>query len=209
MANYKRAGRSSLSPGEKLLFLAGVLFSLILITTAMMGGLFARYTTRSQGSDSARVAAFGNLTLTESAAPFENNTWRIIPGVELTKKATVAFESSEVAVYIFLQMDMSDHWKTADQKTFTLSQDGTDILTWELEGEWTYLDEGVYYIALPPNTPLEKDIIAQDGKITVNPMATKAQLAALTGSITLDFQATAVQSGGFDGPAQAWASVSQ
>lgn len=209
MANYKRAGRSSLSPGEKLLFLAGVLFSLILITTAMMGGLFARYTTRSQGSDSARVAAFGNLTLTESAAPFENNTWRIIPGVELTKKATVTFESSEVAVYIFLKMDMSDHWKTADQKTFTLSQDGTDILTWELEGEWTYLDEGVYYIALPPNTPFEKDIIAQDGKITVSPMATKAQLAALTGSITLDFQATAVQSGGFDGPAQAWASVSQ
>jgi len=209
MANYKRAGRSSLSPGEKLLFLAGVLFSLILITTAMMGGLFARYTTRSQGSDSARVAAFGNLTLTESAAPFENNTWRIIPGVELTKKATVTFESSEVAVYIFLKMDMSDHWQTTDHKTFTLSQDGTDVLTWELEGEWTYLDEGVYYITLPPNTPFEKDIIAQDGKITVSPMANKAQLAALTGSITLDFQATAVQSGGFDGPAQAWASVSQ
>lgn len=208
MANNKTRGRSSLTPGEKLLFLAGILFSLVLITTAMMGGLFARYTTKDSGHDGARVATFGNLTLTESPAPFENNTWRFQPGVDLTKKATVTFDASEVAVYVFLKIDLSGHWETTDHKIFTLSQDGTTVMTWELEEEWNHLDGTVYYIALDPNTPLTMDIIADDGKITVNENATKANLAALTGTITVDFQATAVQAGGFDGPAQAWASVS-
>lgn len=61
MAN-KEKRRSSLTLGEKLLFFAGILFCLILISTAMMGGLFARYVSTSTGSDSARVAQFGELT---------------------------------------------------------------------------------------------------------------------------------------------------
>ena len=66
MADSYRKRRSSLTMGERLLFLAGILFCLILITTAMLGGLFARYTTSGSGSDSARVAKFGTLTLTET-----------------------------------------------------------------------------------------------------------------------------------------------
>lgn len=54
MKKYNR--RSSMTPGERLMFLAGTLFCLVLITTSMMGGLFARYTTTGSGSDSARVA---------------------------------------------------------------------------------------------------------------------------------------------------------
>ena len=54
----KSKGKSSLTLGERLIFLAGIFFCLILITTALMGGLFARYTTTSIGGDNARVAAF-------------------------------------------------------------------------------------------------------------------------------------------------------
>ena len=56
MSTQKR--RSSLSTGEKLMFLAGAMFSLILITTAMMGGLFARYLSTGDSQDAARVARF-------------------------------------------------------------------------------------------------------------------------------------------------------
>lgn len=45
-------------PGEKLLFVSGILFCLVLITTAMMGGLLARYVVSDTAEDSARVAAF-------------------------------------------------------------------------------------------------------------------------------------------------------
>jgi len=50
--------RSSLSAGEKLMFLAGILFCLILITMSMMGSLFARYVGNGKADDAARVAAF-------------------------------------------------------------------------------------------------------------------------------------------------------
>ncbi|MBQ3193242.1 MAG: hypothetical protein IJB59_06715 [Oscillospiraceae bacterium] len=56
MSTNKR--RTSLSFGERLMFLAGSMFCLILITTAMMGGLFARYASTGEGGDAARVAAF-------------------------------------------------------------------------------------------------------------------------------------------------------
>lgn len=56
--NTTKNRRSPMTPGERLMFLAGVLFCLVLITTSMMGGLFARYTTTGTGSDSARVAGF-------------------------------------------------------------------------------------------------------------------------------------------------------
>ena len=56
MSTNKR--RTSLSLGERMMFLAGSMFCLVLITTAMMGGLFARYASTGEGGDAARVAAF-------------------------------------------------------------------------------------------------------------------------------------------------------
>lgn len=58
MKKDKEKRRSSLTFGEKMLFIAGILLCLVLITTAMMGGLFARYTAADVGGDRARVAAF-------------------------------------------------------------------------------------------------------------------------------------------------------
>ena len=55
---YNRKRRSPMTLGEVMMFTAGTLFCLVLITTAMMGGLFARYTATAEGSDSARVAGF-------------------------------------------------------------------------------------------------------------------------------------------------------
>lgn len=55
---YNRKRRSPMTLGEVMMFAAGTLFCLVLITTAMMGGLFARYTATAEGSDSARVAGF-------------------------------------------------------------------------------------------------------------------------------------------------------
>ena len=56
--NNAKNRRSPMTSGERLMFLAGTLFCLVLITTSMMGGLFARYAATGAGSDSARVAGF-------------------------------------------------------------------------------------------------------------------------------------------------------
>ena len=41
-----------------MIFLAGILFCLVMITTALMPGLFARYSATGEGEDNARVARF-------------------------------------------------------------------------------------------------------------------------------------------------------
>lgn len=56
--NNKDKRRSSLTLGERMMFLAGILFCLVLITTALMSGLFARYCSTAEGRDTARVAKF-------------------------------------------------------------------------------------------------------------------------------------------------------
>ena len=186
--------------GEKLLFLAGVLFCLILITTALMGGLFARYVTTDTGSDSARVAKFGNLTLTETG-DFVGDTQKtgiVIPGVNLNKKVTVSFDASEVATIVFVEVDASG-WTVVNN----LFMKGTH-LSWTLADGWTYLPdtEYVYYKELPPNTPLSADII-QDGIITVSKDIKKANVQELK-NLNLTFRASVIQNDGSLTPATAW-----
>ena len=54
MSKYNQ--NKGITPANIMLRLAGLLFCLVLITTSMMSGLYARYTAEGKGEDSARVA---------------------------------------------------------------------------------------------------------------------------------------------------------
>ena len=58
MAQSHTNRRSPRNTGSFLMGLAAVLFCMVAFSTYLMGGLYARYTTLGQGSDSARVAKF-------------------------------------------------------------------------------------------------------------------------------------------------------
>lgn len=58
MAKNVNKRKSSVTLGEAMLGLAGVMFCLVLITTSMIGGMFAKYSASGTGSDEARVAGF-------------------------------------------------------------------------------------------------------------------------------------------------------
>lgn len=85
-------------------YLSFVLLCAVLITTHMMSGLYARYTTRATSSDSARVAKFrvtDTLTVTDSKG-YEVHSFTmiedsLIPG-ESTTYAFAVQNDSEVAV---------------------------------------------------------------------------------------------------------------
>lgn len=49
--------------------IAGLLFTLVLVTSTLVGGTFAKYTTSETGTDSARVAKFG-VTITANGTTF-------------------------------------------------------------------------------------------------------------------------------------------
>ena len=208
----KKCRRSSFTPGEILLFVAGILFCLILITTAMMGGLFARYVATGTGSDNARVAKFGDLTLTETG-DFDGTTEKkgmIIPGVPLQKKAVVDFEGSEMATDVFVEVILSPNWKTLDNETFWA---GTHI-NWTVDDQWEYLKRDtldgmnrfIYSKILQPNETLSADIIANDGEIVISSQIQKDQITALE-DYFINLRAGVIQSGGFETVDEAWTAL--
>lgn len=190
--------------------LAAILLCLTLISIHLTSGLYAKYISSASGNDSARVIKFGELTLTEEGDFYEGNKLMIIPGVALTKKATVSFSGSESATYVFVEITPSK-WSTTDNKTFSLLSNGKTAMQWNIAEGWIFLksDNGtyIYYRELDPNTELvAADIIAENGKVSVSDQITKSEIETMTG-ISIKLRATVVQSGGFENPEAAWNSV--
>lgn len=203
MAKFLRKPKKNIA-----LRLAGILFCLTLVSFYMVSGLFAKYTTSGKGSDSARVIKFGDITLTETGDFYEGNKMWIVPGLDIKKDAKVSFEGSEAATYVFVQVQVSEHWTCADG-VFTM--EGGKI-SWTVAGGWERLDDNVYYRALKPNETLTADII-KDGSVTVSHTITRDAMETLEKvgdeekPISIVFRAFAVQSNGFETPAQAWESL--
>lgn len=195
--------------------IASVLLCLTLISVHLTSGLYAKYISSSAGSDSARVATFGELTITEMGDFYEGRKLMIIPGVDLKKRATVDFGGSEAATYVFVEITAPNWEFDEDKKEFSYvipPVSGDKIaMQWAVDDAWKFLeaDNGtyVYYCALAPNTKLKNaDIIANEGKITVSDKITKSEIKTMI-DITIELRAIVVQSGGFANPAAAWKSV--
>lgn len=175
---------------------SAVLLYLALIAAALSGVTFSRYVTGTTVGDSARVAMMKELTVTETEG-LEQRV--ILPGVDMTKKAVVDFEGSEMACYVFCAITANGWTRAADNFHYTA---GTGILKWAVDSaKWTYLKEdgstSVYYCIVNANTALRADVLAEDGKITVSETITKSQLDALAAPLSIKISATAVQYHGF------------
>lgn len=178
---------------------SAVLLYLALIAAALSGVTFSRYVTGTTVSDSARVAMMKELTVTET----DGSDQRVIlPGVDMTKKAVVDFEGSEMACYVFCAITANGWTRAADNFHYTA---GSGILNWAVDSaKWTYLQEdgstSVYYCIVNANTALHADVLAEDGKITVSADITRSQLDTLAASaapLSIKISATAVQYHGF------------
>lgn len=175
---------------------SAVLLYLALIAAALSGVTFSRYVTGTTVGDSARVAMMKELTVTETEG-LEQRV--ILPGVDMTKKAVVDFEGSEMACYVFCAITANGWTRAADNFHYTA---GTGLLNWAVDSaKWTYLQEdgstSVYYCIVNANTALHADVLAGGGKITVSADITRSQLDALTAPLSIKISATAVQYHGF------------
>ena len=203
MAKFLRKPKKNIA-----LRLAGILFCLTLVSFYMVSGLFAKYTTSGKGSDSARVIKFGDITLTETGDFYKDNKMWIVPGLDIEKDAKVSFEGSEAATYVFVQVQVSDHWSFADG-VFTM--EGGKI-RWTVADGWKRLDDNVYYRALKPNETLTADII-KDGIVTVSDginrgdMLDIEEVGGVKKTISVAFRAYVVQSSGFASAQAAWNSL--
>lgn len=190
--------------------LAAVMLVMVCVSTWMLAGLLAKYTTQDSGSDSARVAKFGILTLTESGSFYEYNKLMIIPGVEINKKAVVNFTGSEMATYIFVEVLPSTWQIMNDNKSYIITLNEQTVMQWNIADGWTFLKGAdgtyVYYRKLAPNVPLEKADIIHNGIVSVSDQITRDKIGDLK-DISIKLRATVVQSGGFESPEAAWNSI--
>lgn len=178
---------------------SAVLLYLALIAAALSGVTFSRYVTGTTVGDSARVAMMKELTVTETGGLDQRV---ILPGVDMTKKAVVDFEGSEMACYVFCEITANGWTRAADNFHYTA---GSGLLSWAVDKtKWIFLQgdgsTSVYYCIVNANTALHADVLAEDGKITVSADITRSQLDTLAASaapLSIKISATAVQYHGF------------
>lgn len=175
------------------------LLYLAIATFALTGVTFSRYVASAYSQDTARVAAFGYLTVTDSGKAL------LQPGVAARKNLTVRFESSEVATYIFVEVQAKGWTRDADNITYRYRDPAG--MTWRVDDGWRFLTDNhsnaVYYRELAPNTALEADIIS-GGTVEVSEKMTRSQLKDLPGTLNIRVQAAAVQREGTETPQAAW-----
>ena len=212
---------------------AVVLFLLVIITTYLSAGLFAKYSTKDDGGDRARVIQFNQLVVAENGVDGSNGSEFIfMPGVNLDKNITVSFGGSEAATFVLVALDVRS-WQTNDHYNFVLEQGGHTVMSWSVNPTWKYIAEQavqfqgpgdtvqtgmryVYYVQLDPNEPMSAQQVITDGTIIVSDEAVRADYKALAGvSLNLNVTAYAVQANGFYNDAdmdknaiEAWTSLS-
>ena len=211
-----RYGKSNnRAPSFSIMHVALLLLCAVIITSHVTGGLYAKYMTKSEGDDSAKVIRFGDIYLEESP----NNNLMLIPGVVGKKEAYINFEGSEAATYVFVVIEASSHWTCSGNTIAMYDQSKRDMLvSLKIDSSWSLVSNDnskfVYAISLTPNQTLTKKQIFDvqsnvQGGIIVNSEMNKADIDYLNtvGKINLNLSAIAVQSGGFVDYSAAWESI--
>lgn len=184
--------------------LRAYLLYLLVVTFALTGVTFSRYVVSSDWGDGARVASIRQLTVTETGdVPAEGGRWLLAPGVDVTKNAVVTLESSEMACYVFLELE-TEGWQRTGTHSYAIQDGGgTALSAWGVDAAWQLLyggtDSAVYYQIVPANTPFSAAVLRDDGRITVSADVTASRLRALADTgLRIDIQAAAVQYQGLD-----------
>ena len=193
------------------MFIAGALFCLVIFSVHFTSGIYARYSTTAEGNDSARVASFGELKITETG-DFDNEGKKamLIPGVDLKKDVEVTFGKSEVATIVFVEVKVSGNWEVSlSAKDFSFK--GNDI-QWQIADDWNVLSEAsavgnetsvfVYYREVPANEEFGPVDVIKGGIIKVSTDLTRKEMPE--DIFEIDIRAAVVQNGGFASVAEAW-----
>ena len=184
--------------------------SLVLLSSHITSGPYAKYSSQSTGSDGARVIKFGDLTVTETgdftSVGTNENQFIFVPGVDLKKNVLVTFAGSEASTIVFITVE-TPGW-TLNNKSFT---DSKGQLAWSVDDGWNYLrtdgSTHVFYYALDPNEKMTNTPFIKDGEIQVSENGTVAMYRDYP-ETSFTIQGYVVQANKFANASEAWASIS-
>ena len=213
-----------------------LLMALVLVLGAGIGGTIAWLQTKTTTvTNTFTVGDIGELTLTETKTPATgeastltakeggtdqlNDTFFIVPGVDLDKNPTVNYKATDatkdVAVYLFVKVSGGSYWTLNsghNAYAYSVTPEGAtafDALKFDVGTDWTYVTtegtDAVFCKEVPAGVADVSYPVIKDSKITVSENLTKEQLKGVTAAnFNLVFTAYAIQKNGLDTPADAW-----
>ena len=135
-----------------------------------------------------------DLYETKDGSQVMSNSYKMVPGDELTKDPTVTVKAVSEKCYVFVKVEKTDNFDT--------------FLSYEIADGWTELTEGsgVYYRVAEDKDTDQTFTVLADNKVTVNTTVTTDNMNSLTGSNNpqLKFTAYAVQFENVADAATAW-----
>lgn len=151
-----------------------LIFLVTMLGFYMSSFVFARYISNSSLGDTAKVAKFGDLTFYEylsdgttlaTGETVEIDNLLINPGINVNKKISLSFGKSEVGVYLFLVIDANRFKVVSETDSYKITVQNNlseDILYWNLDNSWNYLEDVstsnqfVFCYHLDPNTSFDE-----------------------------------------------------
>lgn len=137
-----------------------------------------------------------NITLAETTG----NSYKIIPGVNITKDPKVTVKANSEACWLFVKVEEKGTF-VANKVTYSIADGWT-------KGDGTKIPENVYYREAGGTTADADFAVLKDNKVTVSDTLTKEDIKSITTNPTLTFTAYAVQKDGIDTVEAAWEKVS-
>lgn len=211
MAETRKKGR---------LPLKAYLLYLLLVSFLLTGVTFSRYVTKSFTGDAARVARLGQLSITENGVERTDNEavdWTVVPGVDITKNAVVHFKNSELACYVFVEVEAPGFSFSAANGVYQYEYAG-GWLKFSVETDWECFETAekagkpgkiVYYAAVKPQETFERAVLAEGGRVAVSPELPASAMTDIQTTAEIHIQATVVQRDGFRDAETAYAAVNR
>ena len=125
-----------------------------------------------------------NITLTETGATDNANSYQMVPGYTITKDPKVTVLGGSEKCYLFVKLEKSSNFDS--------------FMTYEMATDWTQLTgitgvTGVYYRVVDSSTDNQVFDVLKDNQVKVLDSVTKAQMNQVTTNPTLTVTAYASQ----------------
>ena len=147
-----------------------------------IGGTLAWLTAQTTPVQNTFTTSDINITLTETGATNNANSYQMVPGFTITKDPTVTVATESEDCYLFVKLEKSSNFDS--------------FMTYSVASGWTELTtgSGIYYrVVNKTDTTREFGVIAGN-TVTVKSDVTKAQMNALTDSTQPTLTVTAYAS---------------
>ena len=167
--------------------------ALVLVLGCALGGTVAWLVAESGPVTNTFTYGDINITLTETTG----SSYKIIPGVDITKNPKVTVKANSDACWLFVKVEEAGTF-VDDKVTYSIADD-----------YWTALpgQSGVYYREVGAVTADTDFSILKDDVVKVSDTLTKEDIKNITTKPTLTFTAYAVQKDGIADAATAWSKI--